>query len=107
MKHFSMGAISKFFKRSNVGHLSGSGKAGLGERFASMQLSEQPIHILQDKDLQTVNNKKFHAIAVLSRGGAPRRDIIKTIPLNSDFEPIKVSLDDKLAAAKARFGEGK
>jgi hypothetical protein len=107
MKHFSMGAIKKFFKRSTVGSLQGDGKAGLGERFATMQLSEQPIHILQDKDIQLVNNKKFHAVALLSRGGAPRRDIIQTIPLGNDFEPLKITLKDKLAAAKARFGGAK
>ncbi len=104
MKHFSMGAIKKFFKRSTVGSLQGDGKAGLGERYATMQLSEQPIHILQEKDIQLVMTKKFHAIALLNRGGAPRRDIIKTIPLGNDFEPLKISLEDKLAAAKKRFG---
>ena len=104
MKHFSMGAIKKFFKRSTVGTLQGEGKAGLGERYATMQLSDQPIHILQEKDIQIVMTKKFHAIAMLSRGGAPRRDIIQTNPLDVNFEPIKITYEDKLAAAKARFG---
>ena len=104
MKHFSMGAIKKFFKRSTVDSLQGNGKAGLGERYATMQLSEQPIHVLQEKDIQLVNTKKFHAIALLNRGGAPRRDIIKTIPLGHDFEPLKISLKDKMAAAKEMFG---
>lgn len=104
MKHFSMSAIKKFFKRSTVGSLQGDGKAGLGERYATMQLSEQPIHILQDKDIQLVNTKKFYAIADLNRGGAPRRDIFQTKPLGNDFEPLKISLEDKLAAAKKRFG---
>ena len=107
MKHFSMGVIKKFFQRNSIKALQGDGKMGLGERFASMQLSEQPVHILQDKDIQIVNNKKFHAIAFLSRGGAPRRDIIQTIPLGNDFEPLKISLQDKLAAAKQRFGKTK
>lgn len=103
MKHFSMGAVKKFFKRTAIGAL-GDGKSGLGEQFATLELSEQPIHILQNKDIQLVNTKKFHAIAMLNRGGAPRRDIIKTIPLNSNFEPIKISLEDKLEAARKRFG---
>lgn len=104
MKHFSMGAIKKFFARSTISKLAGDGKAGLGERYATMQLSEQPIHILQEKDIQLVNTKKFHAIALLNRGEAPRRDIIKTIPLGHDFEPLKISLKDKMEAAKAMFG---
>lgn len=107
MKHFSMGAIKKFFKRSTVGSLQGDGKAGLGERYATMQLSEQPVHILQDKDIQIVQTTKFTAIAVLERAGAPRRDIINVIPLDENFEIIPTSLEELTVALATEKGGAK
>lgn len=106
MTHFSFGIIAKFLKKTNHNAL-GDGKNGIGERYATMQLTEQPVYILQEKDIQLVNNKKFHAFATLVRGGFPRRDVIKTIPLGVDFQPFAISLKDKLAVARAKFGGDK
>ncbi len=102
MKILSMNAFAKLFRSDGI---EGIGNNGSGQ-YATLKLSEQPIHILQEKDVQLVNTKKFYAIADLSRGGARRRDVIVTNPLDSNFEPINTSYADKMTA-KARLGATK
>lgn len=60
--------------------------------FSTHERTSEPIPILQAHHLQMLN-EPFTAIAVVQRAGVVRRDIIKTIPLNDNFEPILI--DDK------------
>lgn len=56
-------------------------------KFHILKKSENPVPILQESHLEKLN-EPFVAIAVIQRAGVVRRDIIKTIPLDSNFEPL-------------------
>lgn len=56
-------------------------------KFHVLTKSENPVPILQEAHLEKLN-EPFVAIAVIQRGGVIRRDIIKTIPLDANFEPL-------------------
>ncbi|MEL4177729.1 TraM recognition domain-containing protein [Roseateles sp. PN1] len=58
--------------------------------FSTFERTAEPIPVLQAHHLQMLN-EPFTAIAVIERAGVVRRDIIKTIPLDANFEPILVS----------------
>ena len=78
-------------------------------KFHILKKSENPIPILQESHLEKLN-EPFVAIAIIQRGGVVRRDIIKTIPLDSNFEPLlkpkafpvgyEVSKDEKIIEEK-------
>ena len=57
---------------------------------AIMEVSKEPMPILSDTHIQLLNIP-FTAIAIAQRGGVERRDIIRTIPLDDNFNPIDVS----------------
>lgn len=103
LKLFSFGVISTLFKK--VSHSDKAGQDQLAQKYASLVLSEHPIHILQDKDIQVVQSEKFTAIASVMRGGVPRREIIRTIPLDADFNEIPVTIDEILLKKPVDFGE--
>lgn len=90
MRQFSQGIIAKVFGRTRVPgkneHINSQGLRG--RSIHVFQPSKEPMPILQEKHIQLLNTP-FMAIAVVQRAGVERRDIIKTIPLNDKFEPIK------------------
>jgi len=103
MKFFSGGIVKKLMGRLGVGQLSKGGDKF--NKYASLTLSEQPTHILQDKDIQIVQTEAFTAIAILQRGNAPRRDIIRTMPLDDKFQPIATDPETMLAKAEVNYGD--
>lgn len=90
MRQFSQGIIARVFGRARVpgqnDHINTQGLRG--RSIHVFQPSKEPMPILQEKHIQLLNTP-FMAIAVVQRAGVERRDIIKTIPLNDKFEPIK------------------
>ena len=88
MRQFSQGIISKIFGRTRMSndHVKANGITGRAIHVFSP--SKEPMPILQEKHIQMLNTP-FMAIAVVQRAGVERRDIIKTIPLDSQFKPIK------------------
>ena len=69
---------------------------------ATLGLSEQPEHIVRDQDLQALN-EPFVAIACVERGSVPRRDLIKTVPLDNQFKPFGDSAKQQVDEAKEEF----
>jgi|GEM_PF-1589355 len=104
MRHLSFGLVKNLtqtIKHSDIGF----GKSDINPKFASIVLSEHPIHILQDKDIQIVQTEPFTAIATIKRAGVPRRDIIKSEPLDIDFNKIAATIEEKILNSKVDFGE--
>jgi len=65
----------------------GGGSSGKKTQISHYSVSKESEPILKDMHL-TMLNEPFTAICIVNRAGVERRDIIKTIPLNDNFEPI-------------------
>lgn len=105
MRQYGFGIIRKMIDKLGHKKLTDQGKGGVGSRFATMQLSPEPIFILQEKDIQIIQNEPFTAIATVKNAGVPRRDIIKLLPLDIDFKSIPTTSAEKMAAGKVNFGD--
>lgn len=72
-----------------------NGKPGVGfGHFSFYQKSEQVAPFFNENGMQLLN-QKFNAIVILNRAGVPRRDIIKTLPLDNNFQKI-ITEDQKM-----------
>ena len=68
--------------------ISQSQKGGeISSHFSFYQKLEQPAPFFNDDGMQLLN-QKFNAIVILNRAGVPRRDVIKTYPLDNNFQRI-------------------
>ena len=105
MRQFGFGIFKKMIDRLGHGKLVGEGKGGIATKFATMQLSQEPTYIVQEKDIQIIQNEPFTALCKLKRGGVPRRDIIRLMPKDIDFKSIPTTSAEKMAAGKVSFGE--
>ena len=73
-------------------------------QFATLNLSDQPEYIVRDQDLQSLN-EPFVAIACVERGNVPRRDLVRTSPLDNQFKPFGGNDSSQLEEAKKEFKE--
>lgn len=102
LKFLKVGGIRKMFSKLSLSGLADGHKRN---NYASLQLSAEPMYIIQEKEIQVVQNTKFAAIAVLQRGGAPRRDVIILDPKDSNFNSIANTAEKLMAKDEVDFGE--
>lgn len=93
MRKFSGGFLNSILARKGISDVQTS-----SHEILNATASREPSQILQDIHIQSLN-EPFTAIAIVQRAGVERRDVIRTIPLDANFNPIK------LAGSKAMFKE--
>ena len=93
MRKFSGGFLNSILTRKGISDVQTS-----SHEILNATASREPSQILQDIHIQSLN-EPFTAIAIVQRAGVERRDVIRTIPLDANFNPIKV------AGSKAMFKE--
>lgn len=102
LKLHSFGVVKSMVSRLTLG--SSGAQSGPG-KYATMTLTPEPVFLLQEKDLEVIRTEPFTAIGVFQRAGVPRRDVMKTIPLDSDFKEIPVTVEQMLLKKSVDFGE--
>ena len=64
-----------------------------GRRGGTLVASQQPEYIVTEADVQALN-KPGAALCVFDRAGAPRRDVVNMVQLNTKFEPVIQEVDE-------------
>ena len=67
-----------------------------GKRGGTLVASQQPEYIVTEADVQALN-KPGAALCVFERAGAPRRDVVNMVQLNTNFEPVIHEVDELAA----------
>lgn len=82
-EHMSSNVLSP--KESNKIQSQNGGE--MSSHFSYYEKLDQPRPFFNEDGMQLLN-QKFNAIVILNRAGVPRRDIIKTYPLDNNFNKI-------------------
>lgn len=103
MKYHSFSVFGWLTKaKREISAMNVTGTNGAYGGRGTLQVSREPEFIVRAADIQAIN-EPFVALAVIERAGVPRRDIVKTQPLDANFKPFTV--DDEKAPEMVKLSK--